>query len=160
MCRLCPCMLTICIYSTLGYLPPPPPPLSLSHTHTHTHTLSLSSLLLPSLSLSPLLTPLCSYIQYFHQRLHFTTPPCCRPTEFLPHEYSGIRGIEQKMYKEQEILKMKSHKDIKAAYNTYCAKLPSYDCVFFPARVSSKSCCLCPYFAYAWLFLVDSWSVS
>ena len=61
-----------------------------------------------------------------------------RPTEFLPHEYSGIRGIEQKMYKEQEILKMKSHKDIKANYNAYCSKLPTYDAVFFPARVRER----------------------
>ena len=51
-------------------------------------------------------------------------------------EYSGIRGIEQKMYKEQEILKMKNHKDIKAAYNLHCSKLSTYDAVFFPARVS------------------------
>jgi hypothetical protein len=59
-----------------------------------------------------------------------------RPTEFLPLEYSGIRGIEQKMYKEQEILKMKNHKDIKASYNSHCSKLPTYETVFFPARVS------------------------
>ena len=30
---------------------------------------------------------------------------------------------------------MKSHKDIKANYNAYCAKLPTYEAVFFPARV-------------------------
>ena len=40
------------------------------------------------------------------------------------------------MYKEQEILKMKNHKDIKAAYNLHCSKLSTYDAVFFPARVS------------------------
>lgn len=62
----------------------------------------------------------------------------CRPTEFLPLEYSGIRGIEQKMYKEQEILKMKNHKDIKAAYNLHCSKLSTYDAVFFPAREPRK----------------------
>ena len=43
------------------------------------------------------------------------------------------------MYKEQEILKMKSHKDIKANYNAYCSKLPTYDAVFFPARVSDRT---------------------
>ena len=64
---------------------------------------------------------------------------CCRPTEFLPHEYSGIHGIEQKMYKEQEILKMKGHKDIKANYNAYCSKLQTYDAVFFLARVSDRA---------------------
>ena len=35
-----------------------------------------------------------------------------RPTEFLPAEYSGQRGIEQRMYKEQEKLKSLSQKDI------------------------------------------------
>ena len=100
-------------------------PRVLIHIHYLSPSLSLFlSLSLPlSLSLSPPPPP---------------PPPLIktRPTEFLPLEYSGIRGIEQKMYKEQEILKMKNHKDIKAAYNTHCSKLPTYETVFFPARVS------------------------
>lgn len=75
---------------------------------------------------------MCNALTYTYENYKHA----CRPTEFLPHEYAGIRGIEQKMYKEQEILKMKSHKDIKANYNAYCSKLPTYEAVFFPARVS------------------------
>jgi hypothetical protein len=90
-----------------------------THTHTHTHTLALIFTFTCTLTLT-----------------HYTPLPPHRPTEFLPLEYSGIRGIEQKMYKEQEILKMKNHKDIKASYNSHCSKLPTYETVFFPARVS------------------------
>ena len=64
--------------------------------------------------------------------------PCCRPTEFLPVEYSGVRGIEQRMYKEQENLKLHSHKEIQQAYINHCAKICSPDSVFFPARVGTK----------------------
>lgn len=62
----------------------------------------------------------------------------CRPTEFLPVEYSGVRGIEQRMYKEQENLKLHSHKEIQQAYINHCAKICSPDSVFFPAREPRK----------------------
>ena len=51
-------------------------------------------------------------------------------------EYAGVKGIEQKMYKEQEALKSKTHSEICEAYTTYCSKLPTYNAVFFPVRVS------------------------
>ncbi len=59
-----------------------------------------------------------------------------RPTEFLPMEYAGIRGLEQKMYKEQETLKGKSHSEVHEAYSNHCAKLATHNAIFFPARVS------------------------
>ena len=58
-----------------------------------------------------------------------------RPTDFLPGEFAGVRGIEQKMYKEQERLKLRSHADIMAAYVQHCSRLPLFDAVLFPARV-------------------------
>ena len=59
-----------------------------------------------------------------------------RPTEFLPVEYTSIRGVEAKMYKEQEGLSKKSHLQIEEAYINRCAELKTYGAVFFPARVS------------------------
>ena len=61
---------------------------------------------------------------------------CCRPTDFLPVEYAGIKGIEQRMYKEQEKLKLRSHAEIMEAYVKHCSQLPLFDVVLFPARVS------------------------
>ncbi len=51
-------------------------------------------------------------------------------------EYAGIRGLEQKMYKEQETLKGKSHSEVHEAYSNHCAKLATHNAIFFPARVS------------------------
>lgn len=59
-----------------------------------------------------------------------------RPTEFLPVEYAGIRGLEQRMYREQEALKSKTHKDVNEGYVQLCSKLATYDAIFFPVRVS------------------------
>lgn len=58
----------------------------------------------------------------------------CRPTEFLPAEFSGVRGIEQRMYKEQEKIKSKSHSDIQKSYVQYCNSLPTSQTLFFPVR--------------------------
>ena len=66
------------------------------------------------------------------------SPPFQRPTEFLPVEYTGIRGIEQKMYKEQEGLLKKSHTEIEETYIDHCAALEMHDAVFFPARVCNS----------------------
>lgn len=55
-------------------------------------------------------------------------------------EFSGTRGIEQRMYKEQETLKLRTHQEIQEAYCAQCAKLATYDAVFFPARVSTTVC--------------------
>ena len=61
-----------------------------------------------------------------------------RPNEFLPTEFSTIRGLEQKMYKEQEKLKsMKTHKDVQKAYTERISGLPTYNTIFFPVRVSA-----------------------
>ena len=61
----------------------------------------------------------------------------CRPNEFLPTEFSTIRGLEQKMYREQEKLKaMKTHKDVQKAYTERISGLPTYNTIFFPVRVS------------------------
>ena len=51
-----------------------------------------------------------------------------------------MRGVEQKMYKEQESFKKKSHTEIEDAYIDLCSQLESYDAVFFPARVSIFCC--------------------
>ena len=64
-----------------------------------------------------------------------------RPTEFLPVEFSGVRGIEQRMYTEQENLKNRTHQEIQEAYAAHCAKLATYDAIFFPARVSTYHGC-------------------
>ena len=50
-----------------------------------------------------------------------------RPIDFLPVEYAGVRGIDQKMYKEQESLNLKSEKDIYTTYRTYYTSLPTHD---------------------------------
>ena len=63
----------------------------------------------------------------------------CRPTEFLPAEFSGVRGIEQRMYKEQEKIKSKSHSDIQKSYVQYCNSLPTSQTLFFPVRVSTET---------------------
>ncbi len=68
--------------------------------------------------------------------MYYLPPPFSRPTEFLPMEYAGIRGLEQKMYKEQETLKGKNHSEVHEAYSRHCAKLATHNAVFFPARVS------------------------
>lgn len=60
----------------------------------------------------------------------------CRPTEFLPAEFAGIRAIEGKIYKEQEKLKSKSQTQIQKAYVDYCRSLPTSNTLFFPVRVS------------------------
>ena len=60
-----------------------------------------------------------------------------RPNEFLPTEFSVIRGLEQKMYKEQEKLKhMKTHKAVHKSYINTMMSLLTYNTVFFPVRVS------------------------
>ena len=60
-----------------------------------------------------------------------------RPNEFLPTEFSAVRGLEQKMYKEQERLKsMKTHKEVHKAYVSMMMGLLTYNTVFFPVRVS------------------------
>lgn len=69
-------------------------------------------------------------------RLIFLSSLPLRPTEFLPVEYANVRGVEPKMYKEQEGLAKKSHKEIEEAYVEHCSLLDSYGAVFFPARVS------------------------
>lgn len=51
-------------------------------------------------------------------------------------EYTSVRGVEQKMYKEQEAISKKSHKEIEEAYIDHCSGLESYAAIFFPARVS------------------------
>lgn len=61
--------------------------------------------------------------------------PLCRPTEFLPVEYTNVRGVEQKMYKEQEGLLKKTHQEIEEGYIDNCSRLETYGAVFFPARV-------------------------
>lgn len=50
-------------------------------------------------------------------------------------EYTNIRGVEQKMYKEQETLLKKTHHEIEDAYINHCSQLETYGAVFFPARV-------------------------
>jgi hypothetical protein len=63
----------------------------------------------------------------------------CRPNEFLPTEFSGVRGLEQKMYKEQERLKsMKTHKVVHKAYIRMMMGLLTYNTVFFPVREPRK----------------------
>jgi hypothetical protein len=63
----------------------------------------------------------------------------CRPNEFLPTEFSTVRGLEQKMYKEQEKLKtIKTHKDVHKAYAKRISGLPTYSTIFFPVREPRK----------------------
>ncbi len=70
----------------------------------------------------------CSFLPFF----------LFRPTEFLPVEYTSIRGVEAKMYKEQEGLSKKSHLQIEEAYINQCSELKTYGAVFFPARVREQ----------------------
>ncbi len=63
----------------------------------------------------------------------------CRPTEFLPAEFAGIRAIEGKIYKEQEKIKSRSHSQIQRSYVEYCKSLPTSNTVFFPVRVSNNN---------------------
>ena len=70
----------------------------------------------------------------------------CQPTEFLPAEFAGIRGIEPKIYKEHEKIKTKHQSHIQKAYVDYCHSLPTSNTLFFPVRVSYLqilSECLC-----------------
>lgn len=46
-----------------------------------------------------------------------------------------MRGVEQKMYKEQEELHKKTHREIEDAYIDHCSQLETYGAVFFPVRV-------------------------
>ena len=46
-----------------------------------------------------------------------------------------MRGIEQRMYKEQEKIKSKSHVEIQKFYIKYACSLPTNNTVFFPVRV-------------------------
>lgn len=48
-----------------------------------------------------------------------------------------MRGVEQKMYKEQESLAKKTHKEIEDRYIDYYSQLESYGAIFFPVRVSA-----------------------
>lgn len=73
-----------------------------------------------------------AYVQ--HRTAMNSTVAFCRPIDFLPVEYAGVRGIDQKMYKEQESLNLKSEKDIYTTYRTCYASLPTHDTIFFPAR--------------------------
>ena len=59
-----------------------------------------------------------------------------RPTEFVPAEYVTARSIEQRMYKEQERLKSKSHSDIQRQYTELCSSLATSNTIYFPVRVS------------------------
>ncbi|KAL5516760.1 hypothetical protein EMCRGX_G002168 [Ephydatia muelleri] len=60
-----------------------------------------------------------------------------RPIDFLPVEYAGVRGIDQKMYKEQESLNLKSEKDIYTTYRTYYTSLPTHDTL--PGRLPIRT---------------------
>ena len=46
-----------------------------------------------------------------------------------------MRGVEAKMYKEQEGLRKKTHSEIEDDYISQCSSLESYGAIFFPARV-------------------------
>jgi hypothetical protein len=59
----------------------------------------------------------------------------CRPNDFLPVEYAGIRGIEQRLYKEQEKIKSKHQSDVQKFYIKYCCSLPTNGTIMFPVRV-------------------------
>lgn len=50
-------------------------------------------------------------------------------------EYAGVRGLEQRMYREQEAIKSKTHKDVHQSYINLCSKLTAYNTVFFPVKV-------------------------
>lgn len=52
-------------------------------------------------------------------------------------EFANVRGVEQKMYKEQESLAKKTHKEIEDRYIDYYSQLESYGAIFFPVRVSA-----------------------
>ena len=77
------------------------------HSNTHTHTLT------------------------------YHPPPFAqnRPSDFFPVEYAGLRGIDQKMFKELETMNLKAEKDIYQTYKNCYLSLPTHDTVFFPARV-------------------------
>jgi hypothetical protein len=57
-----------------------------------------------------------------------------RPNDFLPVEYAGIRGIEQRLYKEQEKIKSKHQSDVQKFYIKYCCSLPTNGTIMFPVR--------------------------
>lgn len=71
-------------------------------------------------------------------KCNYFAPIVNSPNEFLPAEFAGMRGIEQRMYKEQEKIKSKSHIEIQKFYIKYASSLATNDTVFFPVRV----CCL------------------
>jgi hypothetical protein len=50
-----------------------------------------------------------------------------------------VRGLEQKMYREQEKLRgMKTHREVHREYVRKMAGLPTYNTVFFPVREPRK----------------------
>ena len=88
---------------------------------------------------TPVLPCHSSYGDTLHTHTHtHTHPPLFaqnRPSDFFPVEYAGLRGIDQKMFKELETMNLKAEKDIYQTYKNCYLSLPTHDTVFFPARV-------------------------
>lgn len=60
----------------------------------------------------------------------------CRSTEFLPLEYVTVKGVEEKVFSEQQQqLKGYTRKQAQDCYIHASCSLPTYGSVFFPCKV-------------------------
>ena len=63
-----------------------------------------------------------------------------RPTEFLPVEYSTVRNISEKVYKEQQTLTGYTRQLSQEVYIHTCSTLPTSSTIFFPVKVCMSVC--------------------
>ena len=118
---------------------------------------------MPLLCFPSLSTQLPSFPMQFlflrqHTFLLLSQPP--RSTEFLPLEHSLVKGIEEKVFSEQQLLEGYTHKQAQDCYIHASCSLPTYGSVFFPCKVCPSLCVIsqCPVAPPAdWLFdwLID-----
>jgi hypothetical protein len=79
------------------------------------------------------------YQTYFLDRSeHHSTTAHCTASEFLPVEYSTVRNIEEKVMKEQQMLKGYSRRQAQDSYIYDFCELPTYKAVFFPVKEPRK----------------------
>ena len=116
-----------------------------------------SPIQLPSLNISPFLSTLLlsqclsfpsqysflpsqrSFLSFLNTPASFSLPPL-RSTEFLPLEHASVKGIEEKVFSEQQLLEGYTHKQAQDCYIHASCSLPTYGSVFFPCKVCPSSC--------------------
>ena len=102
-----------------------------------------TSLAMPLLPF-PSLFPTQLFSSFFLPSTHLPPSlPTPRSTEFLPLEYSSVKGVEEKVFSEQQLLEGYTYKQAQDCYIHASCSLPTYGSVFFPCKVSPSPSLVC-----------------